>query len=81
MFSNPGEKALNRFKKYKANQSPTFNKNQNLVYWIGGKQYIELLAPKLSNNPNICRYVEKLSEEHFKISLFSNPGYNMYFLL
>ena len=38
---------------YGTNLSPTFNKNQDLVHWIGKHQYIEIQSEILSNNSDI----------------------------
>ena len=57
---------------YGTNLSPTFNKYQDLVPWIGGHLYNETLIWYFSNNPDICGYVGKLSEQHFNVRMFSN---------
>ena len=41
--------------------------------WIGEQQCIEMLVWHFSNNPDICRHVEKLPEQHFTVGLCSNP--------
>ena len=40
---------------------------------IGEPQFIEIFVWHFSNDPDICGYVEKYSEYHFKLKLFSNP--------
>ena len=59
------------------NLSPTFNKNQDLVPWIGEQPYVEMLVLHFSNNPDIYGHVGKLPEQHFNVWLFSNPGDNI----
>ena len=66
---------------YGKNLSPTFNKNQDLVAWIGEQQYNEMLVRHLSNNSDICGYVGKLPEQHFDVWLFSNPGDKIHILV
>ena len=39
---------------YGTNLSPKFNKNQDLVPWIGEEQCIKMLFWHVSNNPDIC---------------------------
>ena len=41
-------------KNYKTNLSPTFNKNQGLLPWIGEQGYIEMFFQQFSNIPDIC---------------------------
>ena len=59
---------------YVTNLSPIFNKNQDVVPWIGEGQYNKMLFCNFSKNPDICGYVGKLPEQHFNVRLFSNPG-------
>ena len=59
---------------YGTKLSPTFNKNEDLVNWIGEQQYIEMLVWHFSNNHDICGHVGKLTEEHLNLCLFSNTG-------
>ena len=59
---------------YGTNLSPNFNKNQDLVPWIGDKRYIKMLVGHFSNNLEIGGYIGKLLEEHLNVWLFSNPG-------
>ena len=56
------------------NMFPIFNKNQDLVPWIGEEQSIEMLFWHFPNNPDICVYVRKFLLQHFSVRLFSNPG-------
>ena len=78
LFSNPEDQFLKSKKKYVTKLSPTFNKNQHLVYWIGEQWCIEMLVRQFSNNPDICGiYVGKLSKNRFNVLLFSNPRENI----
>ena len=52
-------------------------KNWDLVPWIGGQRWIEMLLRYFSNNPDICGYVGELPEEHIILRMFSNPGYTI----
>ena len=67
-----------KMENYRTNMSPTFNQDQDLVPWIGGQLYIEMLNLYFSNIPDICGYVEKLSEQHFNVWMCSNPGDNIF---
>ena len=49
--------------------------------WIGEQCYIKMLVQKKSNNPDICGYLGKLSEQHFIKLLSSNPVYNILILV
>ena len=62
-----------KMENYGTNISPSFNKNQDLVPWIGEQQYIEMLLLLFANNPDKCCYVGKLQEHNFSVWLFSNP--------
>ena len=42
------------------NLAPAFNKNQDLVPWIGEEQCIEMSFWNFSNNLDICGYFGKL---------------------
>ena len=55
-----GTRSKKREQNYGPNLSPTFNKHQDRVPWIGEQQYIEILFWYFSNNSNICVYVGKL---------------------
>ena len=65
---------LQKMESYGANLSPTFNKNQDLVPWIGEQQYFEMLVRHFSIDFDIYNYVGKLPKQHFNVWLFSNPG-------
>ena len=46
------------------NLSPTLNKNQDLVLWIGEQQNIEIFGGHFSNNLVIGGYVGKLQDSN-----------------
>ena len=58
-----------------------FNKNQGLSSWIGEQQYIKMLVWQFSNIITYIRNVGKLQDQHFSVSLFSNPGGNILILV
>ena len=68
-------------KELRTNLSLTFNKNLDLVPWIGLYSYIQMLIWYFSNNLDIYDYVGKLPEQYFSVWLLSNPGDNILFLL
>ena len=43
---------------YGTNLHPTFNKNQDLVPWIGEQQYFEMLVQHFSNNSDTYGLLE-----------------------
>ena len=59
---------------YRTNVSPTFDKDPDLVLWIGGQLYIEIWIRHFFNNPEILDYVGKLLEQLFNIGMLSDPG-------
>ena len=52
---------------YGTNVSHTFNKNLDLVPWIGEYPYTPMLIWYFSNNLDIYDYVGKLPEQHFSV--------------
>ena len=65
-------------KTQRTNPSPTFNQDQDLVPWIGGQLYIEILNMYFSNIRDISGYVGKLPEQHFNVWMCSNPMNNIF---
>ena len=53
---------------------PYFNKNMDLVPWIGEYPYTQMLIWNFSYNLDIYDYVGKLPDQLFSVWLFSNPG-------
>ena len=51
LFSNPGDKIHKRRENYGTNLFPTFNKNHDLVPWIGEKQCIEMFGLAFFKQP------------------------------
>ena len=54
--------------------SLNFNKNQNFFPWIGEQLFTEMLFRQFSNITVYIRVVGKIQDQHFIVSLFSNPG-------
>jgi hypothetical protein len=65
---------------YAANLSRTFNKNLDLVPWIGEKPYTQMLIWYFSNNLNIYDYVGKLPEQHWSMVVLQSRAQH-YFLV
>ena len=70
-----------KMENYGTNLSLTFNKNLDLVPWIGEKPYIQMLIGYFSNNLYLYDFVGKLPEQHFSVWLFSNPRDKIIFFL
>ena len=64
LFSNPGDKVRNKMEKYGTNLSPTFNKDQDLVQWIGERRNIERLVRHLFYNTDILYVVTLQKCQH-----------------
>ena len=54
--------------------SLNFNKNQNLIPWIGEQPYIKMLLLLFSNINLYIRVVGKMPKQHFMAFFVSNPG-------
>ena len=54
--------------------SINFNQKWNSVPWIGDQPYIEILFQQFSNITIFVRVLGKLLDQHFNVSLYSNPG-------
>ena len=54
--------------------SLNFNKNKNLVPWIGEQWYIEMLFWQFFNITTCMRVVGQMPKQHFDALFFSNPG-------
>ena len=63
-----------KMENYGTNLSRTFDKNLDLIPWIGELPYVQMLIWYFSNNLDIYGYVGKLPEQHFSVWLFFNPG-------
>ena len=61
------------------NLFPSFDKDQDLVPWIGEQLYIEIWIRYFSNDPDLNGYVGKLLEQLCNVQKFSNPGEKMFF--
>ena len=54
--------------------SLNFNKNKNVVPWIGEQPYTEMLFWQFSNIIIYVKIVGKIPDQHLNVWLFSNPG-------
>ena len=59
---------------YGTNLSPTFNKNKDLVPWIGEQRYLKTLVHHFSIDRDMYGYVGKLTKQNFNVRLCPNPG-------
>ena len=48
-----------KMENYRTNQSPTFNKNQDHVPWIGEQWHIVMLLRHFPKNPDVWGYIAK----------------------
>ena len=48
--------------------------SKNLFPWIGEQPYIEMLFGQFSNINTYVKIVGKMQDQHFTVSIFSNPG-------
>ena len=58
-----------------------FKRELELFPWIGEQQSIEILSQLFSNLITYVRAVGKLLNQHFNVTLFSNPGENFLILV